>query len=211
MAADYFRRLPLLLPLVRHDQATLHTCDVLRSSQREYFGEISQMEVSATWHFRVDPNSINLHSTSVQPSLSFFSRTLSKQLGQRTTSHPCIPQHPPPPPSPHHASYRTQVVEGERSLPDLSSKYLILTATPPRLSERHIACLITVHHSPPQASFCDSNGDGLGDLQGIISKIPYLKELGIDVIWLSPHWASPQNDMVRYPRPPPPPGGMNAL
>ena len=35
-------------------------------------------------------------------------------------------------------------------------------------------------------SFCDSNGDGIGDLQGIISKLDYLQELGIDAIWLSP-------------------------
>ena len=35
-------------------------------------------------------------------------------------------------------------------------------------------------------SFKDSNGDGFGDLQGIIEKLPYLQNLGIDVIWLSP-------------------------
>ena len=43
-------------------------------------------------------------------------------------------------------------------------------------------------------SFCDSNGDGIGDLQGIISKLDHLKELGIDVIWLSPVYASPNED-----------------
>ena len=35
-------------------------------------------------------------------------------------------------------------------------------------------------------SFKDSNGDGIGDLQGIISKLDYLKSLGIDAIWLNP-------------------------
>ena len=35
-------------------------------------------------------------------------------------------------------------------------------------------------------SFKDSNGDGFGDLRGVIEKLDYLKELGIDVIWLSP-------------------------
>ena len=35
-------------------------------------------------------------------------------------------------------------------------------------------------------SFCDSNGDGIGDINGITSKLDYLKELGINVIWLSP-------------------------
>ncbi|MFQ6340437.1 oligo-1,6-glucosidase [Bacillus sp. AF62] len=43
-------------------------------------------------------------------------------------------------------------------------------------------------------SFMDSNGDGIGDLQGIISKLDYLKELGIDVIWLSPVYESPNDD-----------------
>ena len=43
-------------------------------------------------------------------------------------------------------------------------------------------------------SFCDSNGDGIGDLQGIISKLDHLAELGIDVIWLSPVYASPNED-----------------
>lgn len=43
-------------------------------------------------------------------------------------------------------------------------------------------------------SFKDSNGDGFGDLQGIIQKLDYLKELGIDVIWLSPVFDSPQDD-----------------
>lgn len=43
-------------------------------------------------------------------------------------------------------------------------------------------------------SFKDSNGDGIGDLQGIISKLDYLKELGVDVIWLSPVYKSPNDD-----------------
>ncbi|WP_214720759.1 alpha-glucosidase [Exiguobacterium sp. s192] len=43
-------------------------------------------------------------------------------------------------------------------------------------------------------SFNDSNGDGIGDLVGIIEKLDYLKELGIDVIWLSPVYDSPNDD-----------------
>jgi oligo-1,6-glucosidase len=43
-------------------------------------------------------------------------------------------------------------------------------------------------------SFCDSNGDGIGDIQGIISKLDYLKELGINAVWLSPVYASPNDD-----------------
>lgn len=43
-------------------------------------------------------------------------------------------------------------------------------------------------------SFCDSNGDGVGDFRGIISKIPYLKELGINSVWISPFFESPGVD-----------------
>ncbi len=43
-------------------------------------------------------------------------------------------------------------------------------------------------------SFMDSNGDGIGDLQGIISKLDYIKDLGIDVIWICPMYESPNDD-----------------
>jgi len=43
-------------------------------------------------------------------------------------------------------------------------------------------------------SFQDSNGDGIGDLRGIINRLDYLKELGVDVIWLSPIYQSPNDD-----------------
>lgn len=43
-------------------------------------------------------------------------------------------------------------------------------------------------------SFADGNGDGMGDLPGIRSRLPYLKELGVDAVWLSPFYASPQAD-----------------
>lgn len=43
-------------------------------------------------------------------------------------------------------------------------------------------------------SFKDSNGDGVGDLKGIIEKIPYLAELGVDVLWINPFFISPQKD-----------------
>ncbi len=43
-------------------------------------------------------------------------------------------------------------------------------------------------------SFKDSNGDGIGDLQGIIEKIDYLKSIGINTLWISPHYDSPMDD-----------------
>lgn len=43
-------------------------------------------------------------------------------------------------------------------------------------------------------SFQDSNGDGIGDIRGIISRLEYLEELGIDAVWLSPVYRSPQDD-----------------
>jgi len=43
-------------------------------------------------------------------------------------------------------------------------------------------------------SFADSNNDGIGDLRGIIAKIPYIKSLGATIVWLSPIYVSPNDD-----------------
>jgi oligo-1,6-glucosidase len=51
----------------------------------------------------------------------------------------------------------------------------------------------TVYQIYPR-SFCDSDGDGIGDIPGIITKLDYLQSLGIDVIWLSPVFRSPMDD-----------------
>lgn len=51
----------------------------------------------------------------------------------------------------------------------------------------------TVYQIYPK-SFYDSNGDGLGDLRGVIEKLDYIKELGVDYIWMTPFFVSPQND-----------------
>lgn len=51
----------------------------------------------------------------------------------------------------------------------------------------------TVYQIYPR-SFADSNGDGIGDIGGIIEKIPYLKALGVDAVWLSPCYKSPNDD-----------------
>ncbi|KAJ5092416.1 glycoside hydrolase superfamily [Penicillium alfredii] len=52
----------------------------------------------------------------------------------------------------------------------------------------------TVYQVYP-ASFYDSNGDGWGDIPGVVAKIPYLHSLGVDVVWLSPMYDSPMHDM----------------
>ncbi len=51
----------------------------------------------------------------------------------------------------------------------------------------------TVYQIYPK-SFCDSNGDGYGDLNGIRSKLDYIRELGVDYIWMTPFFVSPQKD-----------------
>lgn len=51
----------------------------------------------------------------------------------------------------------------------------------------------TVYHIYPR-SFADANGDGIGDLQGIIGKLDYLSELGVETLWISPFFGSPQAD-----------------
>ena len=43
-------------------------------------------------------------------------------------------------------------------------------------------------------SFQDSNGDGVGDIRGVIQRLPYLRSLGIDAVWLSPIFPSPMAD-----------------
>ena len=65
--------------------------------------------------------------------------------------------------------------------------------------------MTTTHHKTPwwkestvyqiyPRSFCDSNGDGVGDIPGITSKIDHLQALGVDVVWLSPVYKSPNDD-----------------
>ena len=50
-----------------------------------------------------------------------------------------------------------------------------------------------VHQVYPR-SFCDSDGDGIGDLPGLLSKLGYIQALGVDAVWLSPVHPSPNRD-----------------
>ena len=51
----------------------------------------------------------------------------------------------------------------------------------------------TVYQIYPK-SFCDTNGDGIGDLRGITEKLDYLHDLGVDYLWITPFFRSPQRD-----------------
>ena len=53
----------------------------------------------------------------------------------------------------------------------------------------------TVFYQIYPRSFCDSNGDGVGDIRGIVEKLDYIKWLGAGAIWLSPVYDSPNRDM----------------
>ena len=59
--------------------------------------------------------------------------------------------------------------------------------------EKHWWHKATIYQIYPK-SFADANGDGIGDLKGITSKLDYLQELGITAIWLSPVYDSPMDD-----------------
>lgn len=61
-------------------------------------------------------------------------------------------------------------------------------------SPKHWWHTATIYQIYP-ASFKDSNGDGFGDIEGIISKIDYIADLGVDAVWLSPCYKSPYVDM----------------
>ena len=54
----------------------------------------------------------------------------------------------------------------------------------------------TVYQIYPK-SFRDTDGDGLGDLRGVIEKLDYLQDLGVDYLWLTPFFISPQRERIR--------------
>jgi alpha-glucosidase len=61
-------------------------------------------------------------------------------------------------------------------------------------AEGHLWWQHAVFYEVYPRSFADSNGDGIGDLRGIESKLDYLKQLGVDAIWITPCYPSPQVD-----------------
>jgi hypothetical protein len=79
-----------------------------------------------------------------------------------------------------------------RDLPALLTQTLNKTkmTQPAKLWQRS-AVIYQIYPS----SFADSNADGIGDLPGIYSKLDYIRDLGVDVIWLSPIYPSPHADM----------------
>lgn len=83
---------------------------------------------------------------------------------------------------------RDQQQHSVASLPSLPTLDKMSDTTNPWWKEA------TIYQIYP-ASFQDSNGDGIGDLPGILSRINYLKETGADAIWISPMYNSPQRDM----------------
>ncbi|MFF5405031.1 glycoside hydrolase family 13 protein [Streptomyces misionensis] len=70
----------------------------------------------------------------------------------------------------------------------------VATRTPAEASGRPEWWRDAVIYQVYPRSFADSNGDGIGDLPGIRARLPYLNELGVDAVWLSPFYASPQAD-----------------
>lgn len=76
----------------------------------------------------------------------------------------------------------------------MSTKMPLDSATPSKAPSEKKWWKEAVAYQIYPRSFMDSNGDGIGDLQGIISKLDYLKNLGVDVIWICPMYKSPQDD-----------------
>ena len=72
-----------------------------------------------------------------------------------------------------------------------------LAETPTADAEGHQWWQNAVFYEIYPRSFADSNGDGIGDLNGIDLKLDYLKDLGVDAIWISPCYPSPQVDFGR--------------
>jgi oligo-1,6-glucosidase/alpha-glucosidase len=71
--------------------------------------------------------------------------------------------------------------------------FLLFVCSVPLTAQQGWWKTTTVYQVYPR-SFYDSNGDGIGDLQGIIQKLDYIQELGFETIWISPFFSSPQKD-----------------
>src|SRR5262245_37488162 len=81
---------------------------------------------------------------------------------------------------------------GRPALKSVSSFPTIAIVDPP-MSEQHWWQQAVIYQIYPR-SFQDSNGDGIGDLKGILERVDYLAGLGIDAVWISPIYPSPMAD-----------------
>src|SRR5246127_1519903 len=91
----------------------------------------------------------------------------------------------------HHSQFRSFLIMLCCSV--ITTKSIAQTHTNDSIHNRKWWKEAVVYQIYPR-SFKDSNGDGIGDLNGILEKVPYLKTLGVDVVWLSPHFDSPNAD-----------------
>ncbi|KAF4627573.1 hypothetical protein G7Y89_g10581 [Cudoniella acicularis] len=97
-----------------------------------------------------------------------------------------------PPDPPYIAVYNTYFSASSRDLFVLSQyQHCIMSTMTPKRAWWKESSVYQIY----PASFKDSNGDGIGDLPGILSKLDYIKALGIDIVWLCPIYKSPQVDM----------------
>lgn len=77
---------------------------------------------------------------------------------------------------------------------DMSQQHSAAPAMTPTVAKRRDWWRDAVIYQVYPRSFADSNGDGMGDLEGVRTRLPYLRDLGVDAVWLSPFYASPQAD-----------------
>jgi len=112
--------------------------------------------------------------------LAVVALTLNLAVAQQATA-PATSQSPAP-------------ATSQAATPATSQATAVPEGVPPRDAEGHEWWQHAVFYEVYPRSFADSNNDGIGDLNGITSKMDYLQKLGIDAIWITPCFPSPQVD-----------------